>query len=56
MASRFEKRFISKEALAIKFNQLAELRNGLRHSRSIDELTRKEGETAINWFKHTLAK
>jgi len=53
---RFESRFISKEALAIKFNQLAELRNGLRHSRSIDELTSKEGEAAIIWFKHTLAK
>jgi len=54
--SRFEQRFGSKESLATKFSQLAALRNGLRHSRSIDDITRKEGEAAILWFNHTLAK
>lgn len=53
---RFESRFNAKESLGTKFNQLAELRNGLRHSRSVDEITRKEGEAAILWFKHTLSR
>ena len=39
-----------------KFNQLAELRNGLRHSRTVDEVTRKEGEAAILWFGQVLAR
>lgn len=54
--SRFESRFATKESLAVKFGQLAGLRNSLRHSRSIDEITRKEGEAAIIWFNQTLAK
>lgn len=54
--SRFESRFGSKDSLATKFTQLAELRNGLRHSRTIGEITRKEGEAAILWFDQTLAK
>lgn len=53
---RFEQRFATKETLGTKFNQLAELRNGLRHSRSIDEVTRKEGEAAIIWFNQVLGK
>jgi len=52
----FETRFASKESLNTKFNQLAELRNGLRHSRTIDEITRKEGEASILWFNHTLTE
>ncbi len=52
---RFEPRFANKEALAGKFGQLAELRNGIRHSRSVDEITRKEGEAAILWFEQVLA-
>jgi hypothetical protein len=48
---RFEARFVSKETLAKRFGQLAELRNGIRHSRSVDEITRKEGEAAILWFQ-----
>ena len=51
----FEKRFANKETLSAKFGQLAELRNGIRHSRSVDEVTRKEGEAAILWFKQVLA-
>ena len=52
----FEKRFVNKETLSAKFGQLAELRNGIRHSRSVDEVTRKEGEAAILWFEHVLAR
>ncbi len=52
----FEKRFANKETLSAKFSQLAELRNGVRHSRSVDEVTRKEGEAAILWFEQVLAR
>ena len=48
---RFEGRFASKETLARRFGQLAELRNGIRHSRSVDEISCKEGEAAILWFE-----
>lgn len=50
----FEPRFLNKEMLNAKFGQLAELRNGIRHSRAVDEITRKEGEAAILWFKQVL--
>ena len=36
--------------------QLAELRNGIRHSRTVDEITRKEGEAAVLWFGEVLSK
>lgn len=51
----FQTRFPNKEALAKRFDQLAELRNGIRHSRTVDEVTRKEGEAAILWFEKLLA-
>ncbi len=47
----FENRFTNKETLVVKFGQLAELRNGIRHRRTVDEITRKEGEAAILWFE-----
>jgi len=53
---QFEPRFINKETLNAKFGQLAELRNGIRHSRTVDEITRKEGEAAILWFRQVLSK
>ena len=53
---KFELRFTNKETLIAKLNQLAELRNGIRHSRTVDEVTRKEGEAAILWFKQVLTK
>lgn len=52
----FEKRFANRETLSAKFGQLAELRNGIRHSRSVDEITRKEGEAAILWFEQVLVR
>lgn len=52
----FEPRFANKETLNAKFGQLAELRNGIRHSRTVDEVTRKEGEAAILWFGQVLNK
>ena len=53
---QFAPRFVNKETLYSKFGQLAELRNGIRHSRSVDEITRKEGEAAILWFQQVLNK
>jgi hypothetical protein len=52
--SIFEPTLTNKETLANKFDQLAELRNGIRHSRSVSEITRKEGEAAILWFNQVL--
>ena len=54
--SRFESRFANKETFAAKVGQLAELRNGIRHSRTVDEITRKEGEAAILWFVQVLGR
>jgi hypothetical protein len=52
--SSFAPRFGNKETLAKRFDQLAELRNGIRHSRTVDDVTRKEGEAAIIWFEQIL--
>jgi hypothetical protein len=53
---RFEQRFGSKEALSNKFDQMAELRNSIRHSRAVGEVVRKEGEAALIWFNEVLKK
>ena len=52
----FESRFATKETLAVRIGQLAELRNGIRHSRTVDEITRKDGEAALLWFQQVIAK
>ena len=52
----FEKQFANRETLSLRFGQLAEVRNGIRHSRSVEEVTRKEGEAAILWFEQVLAR
>lgn len=52
---RFAVRFSTKETLSARFGQLAELRNAIRHSRSVDAITSKEGEAAILWFEKLLA-
>lgn len=52
--SAFEQRFTNKETLISKFDQLARLRNGIRHTRFIDDITEKEGEAAIIWFEIVL--
>ncbi len=51
---KMENRFGSREALSAKFDQLAELRNGIRHSRAVGDVVRKEGEAAISWFRKVL--
>jgi hypothetical protein len=50
----FADRFGSKEQLVNRFGQLAELRNGIRHSRAVGEVARMDGEAAITWFSKTL--
>ena len=52
----FETRFANKDSLDKKFDQLAELRNGIRHTRDVSDITRKEGEAAILWFRKVLSK
>lgn len=53
---KFQPCFSVKELLAGKFNQLAGLRNAIRHSRSVNQVTQKEGEAAITWFGQILQK
>lgn len=52
--SKFQSIFLNKDNLTQKFNQLAELRNGIRHSRTVDEIIQKEGEASIMWFKKVI--
>ena len=52
----FQSRFSNKETLRGKFDQLAELRNSIRHSRTVDEVTRMEGEASLLWFKEVLER
>ena len=50
----FQGAFLNKDALVTKFGQLAELRNSIAHSRSVDTITQREGEAAIEWFERVL--
>lgn len=50
----FQSRFSNKETLVKRFDQLAELRNSIRHSRTADEVTCKEGEASLLWFQQVL--
>ena len=52
---RFACRFRSKETMAMRFTQLSELRNGIRHSRQVSDIVRKDGEAAILWFRDVVA-
>ena len=50
----FADQFSNTNDLQIRFGQLANLRNAIRHSRTVDELTRKDGEAALYWFEAVL--
>lgn len=52
----FEARFSQKVALDAKFGQLGKLRNGIRHSRSVDTVAQMEGQAALIWFDQVLKK
>ncbi len=49
-----EQIFGSKGNLETRFGQLAELRNSIRHSRTVTAVTRKDGEAACLWFEQVL--
>jgi len=51
----FEPIFGSRGSLSSRFNQLAELRNAIRHSRTLRDIAIKDGEAAILWFDQALA-
>lgn len=51
---KVEHLFGTKENLVIEFNNLAGLRNPLRHSREVDEISHLKGQAAIKWFKKQL--
>lgn len=46
--------FGTKENLGIEFNNLAGLRNPVRHSRKVDDISLLKGKAAIKWFKQQL--
>ncbi|MEA3029732.1 MAG: hypothetical protein QOG13_1057 [Sphingomonadales bacterium] len=46
--------FPGKELLTTRFGQLAALRNGIRHSRTVTDVARLEGEAASKWFAAAL--
>ncbi len=52
----FQDKFRTKELLGSRFQQLADLRNSIRHSRTVHEITRKDGEAAILWFQRILER
>ncbi len=52
----FEPVFGTKETFDIRCGQLADLRNTIRHSRPLDDVTRKDGEAALIWFGRALAR
>ena len=51
----FQPYFPNKEMFVKRFDQLAELRNGIRHSRTVNEVTRMEGEAALVWFQQVFS-
>lgn len=53
---KFLEGFVNKETLVAKFGQLADLRNAIRHSRSVDEITQVEGQAGVMWFERVLRK
>ena len=50
----FEAIFDTKEMLSSRFQQFANLRNSIRHSRTVDDITRMEGEASVIWFEQKL--
>ena len=53
---KVETLFGSKGNVETRFGQLADLRNSIRHSRTVTDVTRKDGEAAILWFENILEK
>lgn len=51
----FEPNFGGKEKLIGEFNDMANLRNAIRHSRDADQITKMKGEASILWFKQQIS-
>ena len=51
---KFANYFANKGMVIQRFDQLANLRNGIRHSRTVTEVIRKDGEASIAWFNKVL--
>ena len=47
----FSEELKDKNTVMIRFSQLGNLRNIIRHSRSLSEIEQMDGEVAIKWFK-----
>ena len=56
LTPRFRHMFSNKEMLCKRFDQLSELRNAIRHSRLVDDITRMDGEASILWFENCLSQ
>lgn len=52
---RFKDVFPTNDLLVTRFGQLCGLRNPIRHSRTVSEIARHDGEAAIKWFEQALA-
>lgn len=50
----FEGNFGSKDKLTNEFNDMANLRNAIRHSREADQITKMKGEASILWLKQQI--
>jgi hypothetical protein len=51
---KFLNTFSNKNNLNLRFLQLSNLRNGIRHSRTVSEIEQLDGEVAIKWFNTVL--
>jgi hypothetical protein len=52
--TRFDSTFGTKEVLNTQIGYIADLRNTIRHSRPVDEVTRKHGDAALMWIRQQL--
>lgn len=52
--SLFEDIFGNKSIVMNRFSQLGDLRNSIRHSRDVTEVTLKDGDAALTWFTSIL--
>ena len=53
---RFAPTFRSKGEVGTRFTQLTDLRNSIRHSRTVTAQAVKDAEAALHWFSNTLAR
>ena len=51
---KFESFFGTKERFTNELNNIANLRNAIRHSREVDTITKMKGEASLLWFKQQI--